>query len=163
MVEQGGKALIVSVLASSRLWSDVSELLTFGFALPGSAEPRFVSLKNAAVLSPPVPARPVAPKSVEPKLPEPKPRQPRTLEVRGRSSSSYTVQVGAFRDKRMAETLRQRLRQHGYSASVTTTGTRNAKFYRVRLGEFDSPADAERFISRLRSQMGLKAVVAAAN
>jgi cell division protein FtsN len=63
----------------------------------------------------------------------------------------------------MAETLRLRLRQRGYSASVTSTGTRTAKFYRVRLGEFDSQGEAKRFISRLRSQMGLEAVVAASN
>jgi serine-type D-Ala-D-Ala carboxypeptidase (penicillin-binding protein 5/6) len=163
MVEQGGRALIVSVLASSRLWNDVNELLTFGFALPGSGEPRFVSLSNVATLPPPVPHPPPERKSVEPNLVEPKPREPRTVEVRGPHPSGYTVQVGAFREKHMAETLRQRLRQRGYSASVTTTGTRTAKFYRVRLGEFDSQGEAKRFISRLRSQMGLQAVVAAAD
>jgi serine-type D-Ala-D-Ala carboxypeptidase (penicillin-binding protein 5/6) len=163
MVEQGGRALIVSVLASSRLWNDVNDLLMFGFASPGSGEPRFVSLSNVATLSPPVPNPSPERKLIEPKLSEPKPREPRTVEVRGRNTTGYTVQVGAFREKRMAETLRQRLRQRGYSASVTTTGTRTTKFYRVRLGEFDSQGEAKRFISRLRSQMGLEAVVAVAN
>jgi D-alanyl-D-alanine carboxypeptidase (penicillin-binding protein 5/6) len=163
MVEQGGRALIVSVLASARLWNDVNELLMFGFAWPGSREPRFVPLSNVATLSPPVPNPPPERQPVEPKRPELKPREPRAVEVSGRNSSGYTVQVGAFREKQMAEMLRQRLRQRGYSAAVTTTGTRTAKFYRVRLGEFDSPEEAKRFISRLRSQMGLEAVVAASN
>jgi D-alanyl-D-alanine carboxypeptidase (penicillin-binding protein 5/6) len=163
MVEQGGRALIVSVLASSRLWSDVNELLIFGLASPDSGEPRFVSLSNVATLSTPVPNPPPERKPVEPKPLKPKPREPRTVEVRGKNASGFTVQVGAFREKRMAETLRLRLRQHGYSASVTTTGTRTAKFYRVRLGEFDSQGEAKRFSSRLRSQMGLEAVIAASN
>ena len=161
MVEQGGRALIVSLLASSRLWNDVNELLLFGFALPGSGEPRFVSLSNVGTLPTPVPNPLPEPKQVERKLAESKPREPKAVEFRGRDTSGYTVQVGAFREKRMAETLRQRLRQRGFSASVTTTGTRTAKFYRVRLGEFDSQGEAKRFISRLRSQTGLQAVVAA--
>jgi serine-type D-Ala-D-Ala carboxypeptidase (penicillin-binding protein 5/6) len=163
MVEQGGRALIVSVLASSRLWNDVNELLTFGFASLGSGEPRFVSLSNVATLSAPVPHLPPARKPVEPRPLEPKPREPRTVGLRGKNASGFTVQVGAFREKHMAETLRLRLRQRGYSASVTTTGTRSAKFYRVRLGEFDSQEEAKRFSSRLRSQLGLEAVIAASN
>ena len=163
MVEQGARALIVSVLASARLWNDVNELLMFGFAWPGSREPRFVSLSKIATLPPPVPHPSPERKPVEPKGPELKLREPRAVEFSGRNASGYTVQVGAFREKQMAEMLRQRLRQRGYSAAVTTTGTRTAKFYRVRLGEFDSQGEAKRFISRLRSQMGLEAVVAASN
>ncbi len=163
LVEQGGRALIVSVLASSRLWSDVNELLLYGFASPDSGEPRFVSLSNVTTLPQPIPNPAPEHRRVEPKLADLKPREPKSVEVRGRNSSGYTVQVGAFREKRMAETLRQRLRQRGYSAFVTTTGTRTAKFYRVRLGEFDSQGEAKRFITRLRSQMGLEAVVAASN
>jgi cell division protein FtsN len=70
--------------------------------------------------------------------------------------------VGAFREKRRAELLRQRLRRRGYSAQVLTSGTRTAKFYKVRLGEFDTHGEAQRFIGRLKMQMGLDAVVAAA-
>jgi serine-type D-Ala-D-Ala carboxypeptidase (penicillin-binding protein 5/6) len=163
MVEQGGRALIVSVLASSRLWNDVNELLMFGFASPGSREQRFVSLSNVATLSSSVPNPSPERKPIEPKRPELKPREPRTVELREGNTTGYTVQVGAFREKRLAETLRLRLRQRGYSAVVTTTGTRTAKLYRVRLGEFDSQGEARQFISRLRSDMGLKAVVAASN
>jgi serine-type D-Ala-D-Ala carboxypeptidase (penicillin-binding protein 5/6) len=161
MVEQGGRALIVSVLASTRLWHDVDELLLYGFSPSGSGEPRFVSLSNVTTLPPPVPNPAPERKLLERKVPAPKPREPKMVEFKGSNASAYTVQVGAFREKRMAETLRQRLRQRGYSAFVTTTGTRSAKFYRVRLGEFDSQGEAKRFISRLRSQMGLEAVVAA--
>jgi serine-type D-Ala-D-Ala carboxypeptidase (penicillin-binding protein 5/6) len=160
MVEYSGKTLIVSVLASSRLWSDVNELLLYGFASSGSGEPRFVSLSSAMTLLAPVPAPFPEPKPSERKPPDPKPRAPKPVEFRGGNTPAYTVQVGAFRDKRMAEMLQRRLRQRGYSASVTTSGTRSARFYKVRLGEFDTQGEAKRLVGRLKSQMGLEAVVA---
>jgi D-alanyl-D-alanine carboxypeptidase (penicillin-binding protein 5/6) len=156
MVEHRGRTLIVSVLASSRLWNDVNELLLYGFSATGSGEPRFVNLSNMGTLPPPLPAPPP-----ERKLPEPNPRAQKPLEIRGGNASAYTVQVGAFREKRLAEMLQRRLRQRGYSAYVTTSATRTAKFYKVRLGEFDTQGQARRFVGRLKSQMGLDAVVAA--
>ena len=160
MVEHGGKTLIVSILASSRLWNDINELLLYGFSATGVGEPRFVSLSNMTRLPPPLPAPQPERKSPEPKLPDPKPREPRTVELRGGNSSAYTVQVGAFREKRLAEMLRQRLHQRGYSAHVMTSGTRTAKFYKVRLGGFNTQGEAKRFVGQLKSQMGLDAVVA---
>jgi len=163
MVEHSGKTLIVSVLASSRLWNDVNELLLYGFSSTGSAEPRFVSLSTITTLPAPLPAPPPERKPSEHKLPEPKPREQKAMEVRGGNTSAYTVQVGAFREKRLAEMLRQRLHQRGYSAQVMTSGTRTAKFYKVRLGEFDTQGEAKRVVGRLKSQMGLDAVVAASD
>jgi serine-type D-Ala-D-Ala carboxypeptidase (penicillin-binding protein 5/6) len=163
MVEQGGRTLIVSVLASSHLWNDINELLLYGFSPSGSEEPRFVSLSNATTLPPPAPHPVPERKPPERKLPELKPHEQSPVEDRGTNTSAYTVQVGAFREKRAAEMLRQRLRKRGYSAYVMTSGTRTAKFYRVRLGEFDSRGEAKRFVGRLKSQMGLEAVVAASD
>ena len=163
MVEQSGKTLIVSVLASSRLWNDVNELLLYGFSSTGSGEPHFVSLSSMTTLPPPLAAPPPDRKAPERKLPEPKAREQRPVEVRPTNPSAYTVQVGAFREKRLAEMLRQRLRQRGYSAHVMTSGARTAKFYRVRLGEFDTQGEAKRFVTRLKHQMGLDAVVAASD
>jgi cell division protein FtsN len=163
MVEHAGRALIVSVLASSRMWHDVNELLLYGFAATGVGEPRFVSLSQATTLPPPLPAPPPEQKAPQRKLSDAKAREAKAVELRGGNRSSYTVQVGAFREKRLAETLRQRLHQRGYSAQVTTSGTRAAKFYKVRLGGFDTPGEAKRFVGRLKSQMGLEAVVAAAD
>jgi D-alanyl-D-alanine carboxypeptidase (penicillin-binding protein 5/6) len=163
MVEHGGRTLIVSVLASTRLWTDVNELLLYGFAATGAAEPRFVSLNSVTTLPPPA-TNPVPERMPsERKLQESKPREPKPVEFRGGNTSAYTVQVGAFREKRMADMLQQRLRQRGYSAQVTTSGTRTAKFYRVRLGEFDTQGEAKRLVGRLKTQMGLAAVVAASD
>jgi serine-type D-Ala-D-Ala carboxypeptidase (penicillin-binding protein 5/6) len=168
MVEHSGKTLIVSVLASSRLWNDVSELILYGFSATGSGEPRFVSLSNMMTLPAPLPAppperKPPEHKPPERKLPDPKPREHQAAGVRGGNASAYTVQVGAFREKRLAEMLRQRLHQRGYSAHVMTSGTRTAKFYKVRLGGYDTQGEAKRMVGRLKSQMGLDAVVAASD
>jgi D-alanyl-D-alanine carboxypeptidase (penicillin-binding protein 5/6) len=163
MVEYNSRTLIVSVLASSRLWNDVNDLVLYGFSSTGSGEPRFVSLSSMMTLPPPPAAPPPDRKAPEPKISAPKARGQKPVEVRVANTSAYTVQVGAFREKRLAETLRQRLRQRGYSAYVMTSGTRTAKFYRVRLGEFDTQGEAKRFVSRLKNQLGLDAVVAASD
>jgi D-alanyl-D-alanine carboxypeptidase (penicillin-binding protein 5/6) len=163
MVEHGGRTLIVSVLASSRLWTDVNELLLYGFAAVGTGEPRFVAFNSLATLPPPVPNPAPERKPPERKPLEAKLRAQRPAELRGGNASAYTVQVGAFREKRMADMLQRRLRQQGYSAQVTTSGTRTTKFYRVRLGEFDTQGEAKRFVGRLKSQTGLQAVVASAD
>jgi serine-type D-Ala-D-Ala carboxypeptidase (penicillin-binding protein 5/6) len=160
MVEHNGRTLIVSVLSSSHLWNDVHELLLYGFAYGGSGEPRFVSVSSAMTPPPPALTPLPEPKPIERKPPDPKPRVQKPVELRGGNASAYTVQVGAFREKRMAEMLRQRLRQRGYAAYVTSAGTRTAKVYRVRLGDFDSRGEAKRLVGRLKSQMGLEAVVA---
>jgi D-alanyl-D-alanine carboxypeptidase (penicillin-binding protein 5/6) len=162
MVEQNGKTLIVSVLASSRMWGDINELLLYGFLSTGTGEPRFVSLSNVTALPPPLPAAPPERRPAERKPLEPKSREQRAADVRGGGSSAYTVQVGAFREKRLAEMLRQRLHQRGYAAQVKVSGTRAERFYKVRLGGFTTQGEALRLVGRLKSQMGLEAVVAAA-
>jgi serine-type D-Ala-D-Ala carboxypeptidase (penicillin-binding protein 5/6) len=160
MVESGGRTLIVSVLASSRLWDDIQELLRYGFSDGEPGEPRFVPLSTVTQLPPPAPKSTLERRPPERKPPVPKPVVQRPAEVRGGTTSAFTVQVGAFRNKEAAETLRQKLRKRGYSAHVTTVGTRAARLFKVRIGEFDSQGEAKRLVGRLKSQMGLQALVA---
>jgi D-alanyl-D-alanine carboxypeptidase (penicillin-binding protein 5/6) len=160
MVESGGRTLIVSVLASSRLWDDIQELLQYGFSDIEPGEPRFVPLSTVTPLPPPAPKPTLERRPPERKPPAPKPIAQKPTEVRGGTTSAFTVQVGAFRNKEAAETLRQKLRKRAYSAYVTTVGTRAARLFKVRIGEFDSQGEAKRFVGRLKSQMGLKALVA---
>jgi serine-type D-Ala-D-Ala carboxypeptidase (penicillin-binding protein 5/6) len=165
MVESSGRTLIVSVLASSRLWDDIQELLRYGFSNGEPSEPLFVPISSTAALAPPEPpslleGRPLERKDITPKPIAPKPVVQKPTEIRGGNTAAFTVQVGAFREKRMAETLRQKLRQRGYSAYVTASGASAARWYRVRIGELDSQGEAKRLIGRLKSQMGLKALMA---
>jgi D-alanyl-D-alanine carboxypeptidase (penicillin-binding protein 5/6) len=160
MVENGGRTLIVSVLGSSRLWDDIQELLRYGFSDVEPGEPRFVPLGTLTSLPPPQPKSILERQPPERKPPAPRPVVQKSAETRGDTASAFTVQVGAFRKKEAAETLRQKLRRRGYSAFVTASGTRAARLFRVRIGEFDSQGEAKRFVGRLKSQMGLEALVA---
>jgi D-alanyl-D-alanine carboxypeptidase (penicillin-binding protein 5/6) len=160
MVETGGQTLVVSVLASSRLWDDVQELFRYGFSYGEPREPRFVPVTSTAALPSPLHPPAFERRMPERKPPDPKPVVQKPSDVRGGTTWAFTVQVGAFREKKVAETMRQRLRQRGYSAYVTSSGAGAARWYRVRVGEFDSQGEAKRVVGRLRSEMGLKALVA---
>jgi D-alanyl-D-alanine carboxypeptidase (penicillin-binding protein 5/6) len=150
MATRNGRTLIVSVLGSTRLWDDVRELLSFGFADIDLDDARVV-LSQPIKLSPPPSQAPLR-----------RPPERRPAEVSHGNAAGYTVQVGAFREKKRAEMLRQRLRKHGYSAYVTMTGSNAARLYRVRVGEFDTPLAARRVVGRLKTQMGLEGLVATA-
>jgi len=170
MVQNGARTLIVSVLASSRLWDDIQELLLFGFSSTELSEPRFLPIRSPMKLTPPTPAplppapvperRPTERRPIEAKRPEAKSPIPKPTPTRNGDSASFTVQVGAFKEKQSADTLRRKLRQQGYSAFVTASETRKVKWYRVRVGDFDSQGEAKRFVGRLKSQTGLEALVA---
>jgi D-alanyl-D-alanine carboxypeptidase (penicillin-binding protein 5/6) len=160
MAENGGRTLIVSVLASSRLWDDVQELFRYGFSYGEPGEPRFVPIASTAALPSPLNPSAFERKSPERKPPDLKPAVQKSADIRGGTTSAFTVQVGAFREKKVAETMLHKLRQRGYSAYVTTSGTPAARWYRVRVGEFDSQGEAKRVVGRLKSQMGLKALIA---
>jgi len=153
MASQNGRTLIVSVLGSTRLWDDVRELFSYGFADTDLDVARVV-LSQPSKLSPPPPP----PQVVQPRRPE-----PRRVEVSNGNAAGYTVQVGAFRQKKRAEMLRERLRKRGYSAYVTMTGSNAARLYRVRVGEFDTPVAARRVVGRLKTQLGLEGLVATAD
>jgi D-alanyl-D-alanine carboxypeptidase len=145
MAERNGQTLVVSVLGSTRLWDDVRELLSYGFATPVTEQAQVV-LSQPTRLSP---------------APQTRPPERRSGGINNNGNSTgYTVQVGAFREKKRAEILRQKLRKHGYSAYLSATGNRTARLYRVRVGEFDTPVAAKQVVGRLKSQMGLQALVA---
>jgi D-alanyl-D-alanine carboxypeptidase (penicillin-binding protein 5/6) len=147
MAARSGRVLVVSILGSTRLWDDVRALLDYGFA-DTEPEPTRVVLSHPLELG-----RSVAPPA----------RERRGLALSAANGAAYTVQVGAFRQRKLAELLRQKLRKHGYSAYVTTSGGRAGRWYRVRIGEFETSTEARRLIGRLKSQMGLAGSVASAD
>lgn len=69
-------------------------------------------------------------------------------------ASAYTVQVGAFRERRKAEELEERLRRDRDSVRVEETDG----WYRVRIGSFSSDSEARELQKRLRAQ-GFQALV----
>jgi cell division septation protein DedD len=68
----------------------------------------------------------------------------------------WTVQVGAYRARNMAEELQKTLRAAGYDAYVTTVTFDDGKVhYRVRVGSFSDRSQAERTAERLKAERSI--------
>ena len=70
----------------------------------------------------------------------------------------FTLQVGSFIDELKAEKLADQLRKDFENVYVTTMETLTQKYYRVRVGQFETKESALSFAEKL-SQMGLKVLV----
>jgi cell division septation protein DedD len=76
------------------------------------------------------------------------------------AASSCTVQVGAFKNTKDAEALKQRLENRGYKVYIKkSASTKNAKLYKVRIGRFTVREDADALVQKLKKTEGLKAFV----
>lgn len=60
----------------------------------------------------------------------------------GFKGMGYTLQVGAFQDERKAYALMMELRKKGFEAYVSPFQTQQGKYYRVRIGSFNSKEEA---------------------
>ena len=75
-------------------------------------------------------------------------------------AGDWAVQVGAFRDRSQAETVRKQMAAAGFDTYLTAVeaGPGEAR-YKVRLGSFRSREDAGRVAARVRSEQSLAAFV----
>jgi len=123
----------------------------------------------AAAVAPPSP--PSSPKVAEPVRPARTARAPKAAPPRPPPAQlaaapapaepdTWTVQVSAFRSRALAEELRSRLAARGFDAYVFPSITEDGRpRYRVRVGSYQSRADAERAAGDLRSERGLNPLV----
>jgi len=103
-----------------------------------------------AASKPPAPAPPAAPSLSLPPLPAPAPTV----------SSPWTVQVGAYKNRRQADESRQHLASAGLDAYVVTLAAQDGVArYRVRVGTFRSREEAAAAAERLRAQRSLTTFV----
>jgi DedD protein len=68
------------------------------------------------------------------------------------------VQVGAFADEARAREARQKLERAGLKTYVNVAQTSDGKRTRVRVGPFDSRAEAEKAAARVKA-LGLPAAI----
>ncbi len=62
----------------------------------------------------------------------------------------YTIQLGSFQQKEKAYALQNKLKKHGYLVYVTPKTIENKGiWYRVRMGNFNSPEEAQEWVSKL--------------
>lgn len=71
----------------------------------------------------------------------------------------YLIQVSASQKKRDAQHLAAKLSSKGYHPRIEEAMVKGVKWYRVRLGDYDSPDEAEKVAQRLRGQMGIQPMV----
>jgi cell division septation protein DedD len=62
----------------------------------------------------------------------------------------YTIQLGSFQQKEKAYALQNKLKKHGYLVYVTPKTIENKGiWYRVRMGNFNTPEEAQGWVSKL--------------
>ncbi|MDO9611062.1 MAG: SPOR domain-containing protein [Serpentinimonas sp.] len=122
-------------------------------------------VRPAAPAAPPVPAAPLAPPTPAP-APAPADASRAQAILEGRAppppaaAQRLVVQVGAFEDPARVREVRQRLERAGLVTYTQVAQTSDGPRTRVRLGPFDSRAEAERAAERVR-QLGLPASILA--
>ena len=110
----------------------------------------------------PAPARStpgVAPPALHPataatSAPKPAPTTPAAKAV-APTAGTFTIQVGAFKDKASADSVVSRLKGKGFAAYVVSPGAAEGLF-NVRVGSFSARDDAEHVQGRLRDEEKFK-------
>jgi cell division septation protein DedD len=72
------------------------------------------------------------------------------------AEASFTIQVGAFKDRALADGLVTRLKSKGFAAYILSPDPSDPGRFVVRVGHYAARADAERAEARLRDQEKFK-------
>ncbi|MCL4818613.1 MAG: SPOR domain-containing protein [Vicinamibacteria bacterium] len=86
--------------------------------------------------------------------PAPKPTPAPTKAASAPAAGSFSIQVGAFRDRASADSVATRLKGKGFSAYVVAPAGEG--LFNVRVGRYDARPEAERVMARLRDQEKFK-------
>jgi DedD protein len=107
--------------------------------------------------------RPVAATPTSPPKPDKpaglveRPAGPRVGEVR---TGDWAVQVGVFKDRGQAESVRRQLAASGFDAYLTAVPTADGQtHYKVRMGSFKTREEAGQMAERVRQERSLTAFV----
>jgi cell division protein FtsN len=81
----------------------------------------------------------------------------------GSGGAVYTLQVGAFKKQKEAESLRARLDGKGYRTFTRKTALKGTTLYKVMVGELSRKKEAEVFALKLQNMEGLNAYISTVN
>lgn len=123
-------------------------------AEPAPAPARPAAPPVAAAPAAPAPAQHPAPPSAPPAVAAPAPALPAARP----GPAAFTIQVGASQDRAEADRLADRYRAHRPRV-VEAVVPGKGRWYRVKLGAFETRADAERYLSDLARETGAKGFV----
>ena len=82
---------------------------------------------------------------------------------KARSEPVYTVQVGAFKSRKEADTLKADLEEKGLKVRRQKIGKKDKTLYKVMVGEFSEKKEAEVLALKLKKTEGLKTFVTVKN
>ncbi len=95
-------------------------------------------------------------------------KEPQTAKTAGETKKEtdnapkklYTVQVGAMKDKALADAMVSKLKKAGYSAYIASSeSSGKGTWYRVRLGTFPNKEDAQKEVVKIKKNEGMQATV----
>jgi DedD protein len=87
--------------------------------------------------------------------PAPPPKEPPTAKP-APSKIRYTIQVGSYPEKAMAEDETRNMKKRGYAAFLVATDIPDkGKWYRVRVGSFANKQSAEKLAKELKAKEGI--------
>lgn len=91
-------------------------------------------------------------------MPQQKPPELTPAELTARAMVRF-IQVGAFRSKDNAEQLMERLQKQNFEQNAPLRNWYNNGVYRVRMGPYANPDDAERAAAEIRHSLGISDIV----
>jgi len=76
------------------------------------------------------------------------------------SKMVYTIQVGAMKDRSLADNMVSKLKKKGYSANIVSSeSSGKATWYKVRMGTFSNREDARKEAARIGKNEGISTTV----
>ncbi len=131
----------------------------------GSSADEGRSIKQDAAKPPEVKSgRPASPQLKAP-VARPKPQTAKKENVPAKTTVSklrYTIQVGSYPEKAMADDEARNMKKKGYAAFVVATDlSEKGKWFRVRIGSFSNKQSAEKLAKELRSKESIDGFITA--
>ena len=123
----------------------------------GAAATPTAETRVADAGAPPVPSLTPKPEAATVKpAPKPSPKAASPSPASKSSMPSFTIQVGAFKDKATADSVVTRLKSKGFAAYLIAPESDGSALFNVRVGSYPARADAERVQTKLRDQEKFK-------
>ena len=155
LTEKGDKTVSIELKPKQKPDETVTEKKEQGGSSPGTGK----AAKQNTVKQPEVKAeRPTAPQ-VKPPAAKTQPQTAKKETAPTKSSVSklrYTIQVGSYPEKAMADDEARNMKKKGYAAFVVATDLADkGKWFRVRIGSFSNKQSAEKLANELKSKEGI--------
>jgi len=123
-------------------------------SLPTGSAPKSEKPENRLASTPPAPNKPSATKKSKPAQ-----KKTASLKKRGVKSKKITIQVGSFKNKKDADALVSMLSRDNYNAYVMQFNLKGSRWYRVRVGVYETAAIASRVAAKLERDHHLPVLI----